>query len=156
MAKFCNFCGAPIVGDNAFCTECGAPIEGAAVPEPAPTPTPAPAPQPQAQPQPQQRPAQPQQPQHPPIRAGVLPNNEVSTSKFFWLILLYGIPVVGWIFCTIMAFAASNPNIRHYSRAMFIWLIIGLALGLACYLVLTLLLKDFMAQLALGYAGIFG
>lgn len=52
----------------------------------------------------------------------------VGTFSYIGLIILYAIPVIGWIFCVVMAFAARNRNIRNYARAVFILGIIVIAL----------------------------
>ena len=51
--------------------------------------------------------------------------------SFFGLILLFSVPVVGFISAIVMAFAPKNKNIKNFARAALIWLVIGaLLLGL--------------------------
>ena len=107
MAELCTQCGKELTPGTAFCTECGAKAS-------APIPPPQPAPQP--------RPAPPAPPAAPTDKV-------VSTGSFFGLMLLYALPLVGWIICIVMAFAPKNRNIKNYTRAVLIWAIIGLVLA---------------------------
>lgn len=111
MAKFCVSCGREIADGVAFCTECG-------------TPAPADA------------------PQEAPPRGSVAPVDAlpagrgiVGTGWFFGMMLLFAIPVVGWLVCLITAFAAKNESKKHFARAMLIWLVIGLVLAVVGYFV---------------------
>ena len=54
----------------------------------------------------------------------------MGTGAFFGLILLFSLPVIGWLMCIILAFSAKNRNIRNFSRAMLIWLVIALVIGI--------------------------
>lgn len=53
--------------------------------------------------------------------------------SYIGLLILFAIPVIGWISCIIMAFAAGNKNIRNYARAVLILAIIGIVLTLVAY-----------------------
>lgn len=57
----------------------------------------------------------------------------VGTGAFLGLTLLFSVPVVGWIACIIISFAAKNENIKHYARAMMIWLIVGIVVSAAMF-----------------------
>lgn len=133
MAKFCVSCGKEIADGVAFCTECG---------------TPAPADAPQEAPQPYTPPVQQTAPSPAaataaPPRAAAVPadappagrNGVVGTGWFFGMMLLFAIPVIGWLACLITAFAAKNESKKHFARAMLIWLIIGLVLAVVGYFV---------------------
>jgi amino acid transporter len=61
----------------------------------------------------------------------------VGTGGFIGTMLLFCIPVIGWIACIIMAFAAKNRNRRNFARAMPVFLIIGLILSVALYFVFS-------------------
>lgn len=108
MARICNSCGSPLPDGTSFCTQCGA---KSAVPvRPGPQPSTRQASEAQAE-------------------------KAVSTGTFFGLMFLFSLPVLGWLICVIMAFAPKNKNIKHFARAILIWLIIALVvsflLGLA-------------------------
>ncbi len=49
----------------------------------------------------------------------------VSVWAYIGLTILFAIPVIGWISCIVMSFAAENRNIRNLSRAYFVFLILG-------------------------------
>ena len=163
MSRFCINCGNEIADGIAFCTECGtpAPAEKSGLPEEKPSEAPPPPPTPQQtyQPQPQQIY---QQPVYAPPAAvqDIKPKGGrygvVGTGAFFGLMLLFAIPVVGWIACIVMAFASKNKNIRHFARAMLIWLIIAAVLCAAMYFLFAWLgniLKDYISEATGGQFG---
>ena len=128
MARFCTGCGSELREGVAFCTECGAkagqpvnqqPPAFQSIPQRVPQPAAQYTPQPVAQPV----------PQYAPQPAAENPNKVVSTGAFFGMMLLFALPVIGWIACVIMAFAPKNENIRHFARANLIWLIIALLIA---------------------------
>lgn len=79
-------------------------------------------------------------------------DGEVSTGGFFGLMLLYAIPVIGIIVCIIMAFADKNVTRKHFARAVCIWALIGLVVGVACYFVF----RSFAAQIIAYIKGLAG
>ena len=62
-------------------------------------------------------------------KAVISAEKPVSTGTYFGLMFLFSLPVLGALACLIMAFASKNQNIRNFSRAMLIWLVIALVLG---------------------------
>jgi hypothetical protein len=148
---FCTECGASVPDDVTFCTGCGKPMGEAQEPAPATaaqtaaTVTQAPpvqarpaattAPPPQYQ-QPQQQ--APQQSAYagdaPPPPGGKY--SVIGTGGFIVMMILFAIPVVGWLGCIIMAFAAKNRNRRSFARAMLVFLILGLVISVALYFLL--------------------
>ena len=182
MTKFCTECGKEIAQGVAFCTECGtkAPADPATATtetvteakdtkvEPPVVHTPPaqsyqaqqqipPQPPQQAYPQPQQVYAQPvyQQPIY--AQPAADPTTKVaSTGTYFGLMLLFALPIIGFIACIIMAFAPKNKNIKHFARAMLIWTIIGLVIGgllVAGLMALSNVLTDLMNQATGGELG---
>ena len=117
MAKFCTECGSEIRDGIAFCTNCGAKAEQAA---------------PVPQPVPERKPAATVIPPNPPAPQSATEapaDKTVSTGAFFGLMFLFALPILGWLICIIMAFAPKNRNIKHFARAMLIWLVIALVIG---------------------------
>ena len=182
MAKFCTECGKEIGEGVVFCTECGtkAPadpatattktvteakdtkVETPVVHTPPAQSYPAqqqipPQPPQQAYPQPQQVYAQSvyQQPIY--AQPAADPTTKVaSTGTYFGLMLLFALPIIGFIACIIMAFAPKNKNIKHFARAMLIWTIIGLVIGgllVAGLMALSNVLTDLMNQATGGELG---
>ncbi len=159
MAKFCTNCGKEISDGIAFCTECGTPAP-AEKPKSQDEKTPeAPPPQQTYQLQPQQTYQQPVY-APPAVMQDAKPkggrHGVVGTGAFFGLMLLFSIPVIGWIACIIMAFAPKNENIKHYAKAMLIWIIIGIVLSVAAYFVFQWLsgsLIDYINQVTDGAFG---
>ncbi len=142
----CMKCGSVLADGAAFCTSCGTP-RGAA-----PTESPVSQPQPQPQPQyvqepsrqqytqPAQQYAQPQyfqphqqtvyaSPQAVPASASDKTDKVVGTGAYFWLMFLYALPVIGFLVCLIMGFAAKNKNLKHFARAILIWVLVGLIIS---------------------------
>lgn len=182
MTKFCTNCGKEIAEGVAFCTECGASVNTRA-PAPAPKPAeqtiptprpivqaaqepPAPSVQPSRQPEPTWSvSAQPvyQQPVPPPIMAQgdmkPAPGSKygvVGTGTFFGLMLLFMLPVVGWIVCLIMAFASKNENKKHFARAMLIWVLISVVLCVVTYFLFSWIGKMLMEYINEATDGAFG
>ncbi len=52
----------------------------------------------------------------------------LSTAGYFFLMLLFAIPVLGWLIAIVVALAAKNPNLKSFARATLTWLLIGLIL----------------------------
>ena len=108
MSNLCSSCGCELKDGDGFCASCGAkaevPRETVAVEVETPK---------------------------------VVENNEqegkepASLGAFFGLIVLFSIPIIGWIACIILAFAPKNKNIKNYARAKLIWIGIGIAVTVA-------------------------
>ena len=149
----CKNCGTPLKDGVAFCTECGTPRNGEPVSEPVKTAAPPPPP-------PTYTP--PVQSNTPPVQTTAAPepaSKVVSTGAFFGLQFLFAIPVIGWLACIIMAFAPKNKNIKHYARAMLIWLIIGLVVAVALFFLFKWIggvLMDYINQATDGAFGDWG
>lgn len=161
MSKFCSNCSKEIADSIAFCTECGTPVpkEEVTIQQPAKEPVMAAA---TAQPA-AQVPAQQQQSYQSPVYqqptyAPTTPQDAsptggkygvVRTGTYFGLMLLFAIPVIGWLICIVMAFAVKNENIKHFAKAMMIWIIVGIVLSVAMYFVFRWLsgsLMDYINQ----------
>ena len=149
MAKFCTGCGMELTDGLMFCTGCGtkvpegAPAEAPAVKEEIPAeekvvkePVMV-----QAQPEQQQQYIPPQQQQYtPPMQAlQQEENHSASTAHFFWMMLVYALPLIGWIICIIMAFAPKNESKKHFARAILIWGIVGIVISIIGLIILSLL-----------------
>jgi len=111
MKRFCTDCGKEIAEGVAFCTECGTPA-------------------------PQNKPVE-QLPeksvQHTVVQTPVQlstpvaeQNKAVGTGTYFGLLLLFALPVIGFIACLIMAITSKNKNLKNFAKAVLIWTIIGL------------------------------
>ncbi len=148
MARFCTACGKEIAQGVAFCTECGtkapadtAPQATETVTAAAPVHTP-PSPKPPPSQQVYTPPVQPVAP----VPSAVVPqaidpaNKVVGTGAYFGLMILFSLPIVGFIACIVMAFLPKNKNLKNYARAMLIWSIITLVVvGLLALLFSVLL-----------------
>ncbi len=133
MTKFCTECGKEIAADMAFCTECGTKAPADPAPESVAevkiepkveTKPEVPVHTPQAQTyQSQQTYSQPVQTVYAPPAPDPT-SKVVSTGAYVGLMLLFALPIIGFIACLIMAFAVKNKNIKNYARATLIWMII--------------------------------
>ncbi len=146
MAKFCTGCGKELTDGLMFCTDCGtkvpqgAPAEAAAVKAENPAAAQV-IKEPvivQEQPQ-QQQYIPPQQPQPPQQTIQPAENHSASTAHFFWMMLVYSLPLIGWLICIIMAFAPKNESKKHFARAILIWGIIGIVISIISLIVMSLL-----------------
>ena len=124
---FCNACGATFPDNLKFCTGCGKPIDAGKEISPPAAASAAP-------------PIQAVQPIYYHVNTAAAsdapppagsPYAVVGTWGFIGLTLLFMIPVIGWLVCLIMAFAAKNRNRRHFARATLIFMIIGILISIA-------------------------
>ena len=115
MAKFCTECGAPLKEGATFCSACGAKAPAEKKPEAAPE-TPA-APQPVYQTQQTYTPSAPAA-------------QPVSTAYYFWMMLLFAVPVVGLIVCLVTAFSGDDTSRKNFSRAVLIWILVAIVLSI--------------------------
>jgi amino acid transporter len=65
------------------------------------------------------------------------PYSVMGVGAYIGTMILFCIPLLGWIICIIMAFAAKNLNRRNFARAMLVFLIIGLVLSVVLYFVFS-------------------
>ena len=159
MAKFCTECGKEIADGVAFCTECG--TKAPADPISATTETVTEAKDTKVEtPVVHTPPAQSYQAQQIYTQPAPDPTSKVvGTGASFGLMLLFAIPIIGFIACIIMAFAPKNKNIKHFARAMLIWTVIAIVLLGILVAVISLLtnsLMDYINQLTDGQFSDFG
>ena len=116
---FCSKCAAKIPDGSIFCPECGQKLTANNAQQ-APLRQQPLYTQPPVQ---QTRVSAPMQPAYDPQSA------PLSTGNFFWMPVLIGIPVIGFIVLLVWAFSKdTNLNRKHYARAALIWLLISLIL----------------------------
>lgn len=124
----CPNCGTSNPDGTHFCVGCGTKLEGT-VPPPVYQSPPV-----QAQQQNYQAPVYQNIP-------AVNPNTvPMRTSEFFWMMLVLGIPLVGFICSLVWAFGSNvNENRRNYCRAALIWILVGIGLGIVIAIIASLL-----------------
>lgn len=71
----------------------------------------------------------------------------MSTSSYFWFMLLAALPGIGFIITLIMSFVGKNKNRKNLFRAILVYYIIGLIIALAVGVVLVFVLPDLMADI---------
>lgn len=108
----CSKCGATVADGIDFCTECGNPMNAAAQPVASPAPAP-----------------------EIDTRQKGDRNAILSTGAYVGGMILYNIPVVGWLICLVTVFAAKNQNRRNFARATLIFILIGIILSVALFFV---------------------
>lgn len=133
MSKFCVNCGNEIANGMAFCSGCGAKTENITQPNNI---------EQNAKQITTVKETKEQNILSPPSKTQSVENSNneptgkygvVSTGYFFGMMLLYAIPVIGWLICLITAFASKNENKKHFARAILIWLIIGAILSVSLF-----------------------
>ena len=150
MARFCTECGAKLKDGAAFCSECGAKVPAEKQPGAAPE-TP---PQTQAQPAAaEQQTYQPRQTYT--VSVSTPPAVQpVSTAYYFWMMLLFAIPVVGLIVCLVTAFSGDDTSRKNFSRAALIWIVVGAVLAVVAVVALALLSNAAMPIIRSSFEGI--
>lgn len=130
MARFCTGCGSELNDNASFCTNCGKAFDT----QPA-TQNNMQAATTQSQQAPKAK-AQPAAVQAQPV---YMPNGGaavVGTGYYFGMMLLFAVPVIGWILCLVTAFTSKNPNKKNFAKAMLIWLVIGIILSVAMFFII--------------------
>ncbi len=146
MAKFCTGCGMELNDGLMFCTSCGTkvpegvPAEVDVVKEEIRAAAEVKQEQVPIQEQPPQQQYIPPQ-QHTPPSQAIQPaeNHSASTAHFFWMMLVYALPLIGWLICIIMAFAPKNESKKHFARAILIWGIVGIVISIIGLITMSLL-----------------
>ncbi|MDR0248519.1 MAG: hypothetical protein LBI44_02500, partial [Oscillospiraceae bacterium] len=61
----------------------------------------------------------------------------LGVGAFFGLMLLFAIPVLGWIACLVFALVPANKNCKNFARAYLIIILIGIGALVGLYFLLT-------------------
>ena len=107
---------------------------------------PPPAPEPgnvsKPSPQPAPRPVNVSPQQANPATQGV-----ISIGGFVGMLILFSIPIIGWIICIIVSIAAKNRNRRNFARAMLIITIIMIVISVILYFVVGWIWEMFLGTI---------
>lgn len=120
MENKCSNCGTVIPEGNAFCTECGTPAS-------------------QAEEKPKK--------EKTPISDNVFHNEKdyvkpLHSVAYFFLILLFAIPVVGLISSIGMSASSKNENLANFGKAVFVWKMIFIVITVVALIVLLVFLHN--------------
>lgn len=106
MARICSQCNLEVADGMSFCTNCGARMpEGNNL-----------------------YPSAPVVPSVQPDSNGQQVDKVVELGIYFGIILLFSLPVIGFISAIILSFAPQNKNIKNFARAALIWMVIAVVL----------------------------
>lgn len=140
----CTKCGAETVGS--FCPNCGSPVMPQQAPQPTPQQAPQPTPQPAPRPAPQPVRSEPVHTVNNYIHQTVITEEDlpakfkpVGTWGYFWLKLLYSVPIVGFVFLIIHSFSNSNINRRNHARSYWCAYIILLIVLIIAFIILLII-----------------
>lgn len=155
MARFCTGCGAPLEDDKKFCTSCGAPAPTGEPAASAPQPPPPPAAQaatavmdpPKASPT--AVPAASVGGDTAPAKGSRY--EPITMGGYIGIMLLMCIPLVGQILTIVWACGGCRKiNKRNLARAMLVFLIISIVLGVVFYFVGQALWGNILQESGLG------
>ena len=76
----------------------------------------------------------------------------MSTGSYVGHMILFSLPVIGWIACIVIALSANNLNKRNYAKAIIVLFLISLAI----FVVLSLTAGLFMYKVMEYINGNFG
>lgn len=131
----CPKCGAAVLPGALFCTECGTKLTE----EQKTT-------QEQARTQEQKTAQSPAYSYIPPVIQGdPAANDAVGVGAFFWLSVLFSVPVVGLLACLLVSFVPRRKSLKNFGRASLIRAVIGLLLSGIAALTLWLFLPKIEA-----------
>lgn len=120
MSVKCVKCGAELPDGVAFCTECGTKVvKPEAAPEAGPAPQSAPQEAPRTVPQPA-----------PVNTAATELEKPVGFLPYFGLMVLFVLPVVGFISILVFSFAPKSKSLKNFARATLAWKVIAVVLGI--------------------------
>ncbi len=71
------------------------------------------------------------------------PEKVVGFWTYIGLFVLYSLPIIGFIFCFVMCFAAGNRNIRHFSSSYIVIKLVALILFAVCVFAFIKLIRNF-------------
>ena len=66
----------------------------------------------------------------------------LGTSAYFWLSILYAIPVLGFVFVLILSAIPRNRNLKNFTRAILVFYLIAIIIGLIAGIVIMFLMPD--------------
>ncbi len=105
MSKYCVVCGAELSDETVYCNECGAKAAGN-----------------------DETTGSVQNRTTAPYNNGTSMTQmypAVPTIAFWGMILLFSIPVIGFIASIVLSFVPQNRNLKNFSRAALIWIVIS-------------------------------
>ena len=143
----CPKCGVELESETPFCPNCGCSLSDPDremtihVPKPEKQYPTQPERRPQSQPQPQPQP----QPRPQTYENGYRQKPEIPAQyrlmrpwSYFWLSVLYSVPVVGFIFLIVFTFNKGNLNRRNYTRSYWCGLLVLLIIAAIVTIILAL------------------
>lgn len=66
----------------------------------------------------------------------------LGTSAYFWLSVLYSIPLLGFIFVLILSAVPRNRNLKNFTRAILVFYLIAIIIALITGIVIMFLMPD--------------
>lgn len=138
MSIVCEKCGSEIAENSSFCTECGAAVVKSEVKaeKKAEKKSEASAKEVKKEEVVEKK----------PISENVFHNSKSNAKPlhsvaYFFLMLLFAVPVVGLIASIAFSASSKNENLANYGKAVFIWKIIGLVITLVVAIAFLIMLR---------------
>lgn len=83
-------------------------------------------------------------------------SDTVGTAYYFFMQLLFSIPIIGFFACIISACSGNNKSKKNFSRAYLIWLIIGIVLSIVSVIALISIGKSLVEYINSQLGGEYG
>ncbi len=149
----CPSCGYEISETASFCTNCGISIDHPPkqpVPKEQPAATDSSSASSQQQPSSQVPPVQAVKTQPIPPAATPQPSRETAVAgvgSFFGLMILFSLPIVGFICCIVFCFVPENKNIKHFAIGYLLYSLLCTLISILIFIGVVMLLKPLIEEI---------
>lgn len=85
-----------------------------------------------------------------PPASNLITDGTVSTAYYFFMMLVYALPLVGLIVCIVNLCSSDNRSKKNYAKAMLIWMIVAVGLSIIMAIVVALGINAYISRIGVG------